>query len=676
MLLVSLVLIFVIIASYYYARRQDFSVGDIAPYDITSPSTQAYFNRIKTEELRQKAEEKVSIIYRKNPLIIDAILDELSVFKLNTQVERLNRIKSEDEKVMELMKHLGESQEARETSLFLVQTDERILNEIFDLSADIMSDLLNKGILEDDLENISVIVERLLGEKNIEDSLKLPVNVIVSQKIRPNMEIDEVATNRQREEARQRIVPVRETIIQNEVLVEKGSRISQDEYEKLLAVGRVSETRFWHDLFKAFVFSILLLFLVLLLLLHMVQMNRFDLSKQWKELVFLFSLIVGFVFLTRIIAPIDQFYIPVLIFPILIRVFIPSKISYYYVMVVISIVLVVFNVDYALIVAYLLASFTATVFYSRFKTVTDYIIKGVYSSLTLALISFFFLFYFPETTLYQEAMLINGIIFSNGLIASLLSLGLIVLLGHVADFITPLRLSELSDPNSPLLRKLFEIAPGTYQHSIMIANLASHAAEAIGADPMIARVGSYYHDIGKTVSPMSFTENNEGKNLLDELSPIDATKVIKSHVVQGVVLAKKYKLPSFIHSFITTHHGDNRISFLFESARKANKKIKNDKFFRYPGPKPETKEESIVMLADSIEAAARSLEEKTPENLEKLVQDLIDGKIKNCQLDESRLTYKDLHKIKKSFLATLDSLYHVRTAYPSAQKEKEETVED
>jgi putative nucleotidyltransferase with HDIG domain len=655
-------LIFTIIFSYYYERRQGLSVGDVAPYDLSSPITVPYYNRIKTEELRKQAEEKVSIIYRKNPLIFSAIQEELDFLSKAVQAERRVASKNLQEKVLEISKHLGSSDSAPQAASFLLQTDDSNLDLVFSTVSKILSSVLEKGLQEADLTDIDIVINKRIQETTISEAMKLPVYVIANHKIRSNMSIDEDATNRQKEEARQKIVPVRETIIQNEIIVEKGNPITPESYDKLLAVGRIGENKLWHEALKALIYTFLILIMLLFYL--FIENTKNSIYQDWKKYLLLFSLVLLFLVLLRFIAPINQFLLPVFIFAILIRVFYNPAFSFYFVAILILISLNLFGVDYLLITSYLLSSLLAMVFYSHLKTFTDFLLKGFYSSAVLALLTFLFLCYFPESVFYGAKLTTTSLLFFNGLVASLLSLGIVVLLGNYADFVTPLRLFELSDPNAPLLRKLFETAPGTYQHSIMIANLASHAADAIGADPLFARVGAYYHDIGKTISPLSFTENSSGKNLLDEMEPIEAVKVIKSHVEYGLVLAKKYRLPSCIHRFISSHHGDNRISFMYESAKKADKTIVDDSDFRYPGPKPMLKEVSIVMLADSVEAAARSMEEKTQEKLEEMVSKIIESKIKSNQLDDSELTFSDLQIIKHSFLFTLDSLYHVRLSYP------------
>jgi putative nucleotidyltransferase with HDIG domain len=279
---------------------------------------------------------------------------------------------------------------------------------------------------------------------------------------------------------------------------------------------------------------------------------------------------------------------------------------------------------------------------------------------------------------YTDGKLLNisSLVFLNGALSGLFTLGIILFLERIAQFITPLRLIELGDSNSPLLRYLFEVAPGSYQHSIMVANIASHAAEIIKANSMLVRVGAYYHDIGKTVFPFYFTENSSGKNILDDLDPFKSVEVIKGHVANGINLAEENSLPEGIKRFILTHHGTTRISFLFQAAQAVDPSIVDDVEFRYPGPKPTSKEETILMLADSVEAAVRSLSNKDSKEIENMVDKVISGKIKDNQLDESSLNFEELQIVKKSFIFTLDSLYHSRITYPVNIKNKVKILKD
>ncbi|NVM04567.1 MAG: HDIG domain-containing protein [Candidatus Helarchaeota archaeon] len=235
---------------------------------------------------------------------------------------------------------------------------------------------------------------------------------------------------------------------------------------------------------------------------------------------------------------------------------------------------------------------------------------------------------------------------------------------------TNMTLLELSDLNHPLLRNLAIKAPGTYHHSIIVGNLAESAAESIVANSLLARVGAYYHDIGKMIKPEYFTENQDGPNPHDKLTPSMSCLIISSHVKEGIEIGKKYKLPREILSFISEHQGTSMISFFYELAtQKTDPKYLNETDFRYPGPKPQTKEAGILMLADAVEAASRSLKNPSVARIKELVSSVMENKFKDGQLDECELTFKDLSSISDSFVKILAGMFHARIEYPSQVKE-------
>lgn len=261
----------------------------------------------------------------------------------------------------------------------------------------------------------------------------------------------------------------------------------------------------------------------------------------------------------------------------------------------------------------------------------------------------------------------------NGLISGGITLLFLPYLESFFSRTTNIRLVELADFNQPLLKRLMIEAPGTYHHSLVIASLAEQAAEIIGANALLCRVGAYYHDIGKLVKPEYFIENQTASsNIHDELAPSMSSLVLISHVKEGIAFAKEQKIDDAILQFITMHHGTSRIHFFYHKAleKSAEKKIKDDDF-RYPGPKPRTKETAILMLADSVEAASRSLEEPTHPRLKDLVKKISNNKFIDGQFDECPITLADLKSISESFVNTLSSYYHTRVEYPKYAEEQE-----
>ena len=256
----------------------------------------------------------------------------------------------------------------------------------------------------------------------------------------------------------------------------------------------------------------------------------------------------------------------------------------------------------------------------------------------------------------------------NGFLAVILTIGTLPFLESFFDITTSFKLMELSNPNQPLLKKLIVEAPGTYHHSIVVGNLSETAAERIGGNGLLARVGSLYHDIGKIKRPYFFTENQEAyKNVHDDLEPSLSALVIASHVKEGVELAKKHKLPKDIIDIISQHHGTGLITYFFHRALKENGSTTDkiaEENYRYSGPKPQTKEAGIILLADSLEAATRSLTNPTPTRIKTLVKEMIQKNLENGQLEECDLTLKDLNKIGDSFSRILIGMFHTRVEYP------------
>ncbi|MBX7046290.1 MAG: HDIG domain-containing protein [Ignavibacteria bacterium] len=270
----------------------------------------------------------------------------------------------------------------------------------------------------------------------------------------------------------------------------------------------------------------------------------------------------------------------------------------------------------------------------------------------------------PSKILLQ--ILFGGI---NSMLSPIIAYGLLIFYERFFKITTDLTLLELSDFNHPLLKELSSKAPGTFHHSIVMGNLSEAAAEAIGANSTLARVGCYYHDIGKTLKPQYFIENQLDQNKHENLNPNISTKLIISHVKDGIELAKKYNMPQEIVDFIPMHHGTTLVSYFYNKAKFIAKTEEISEYiYRYPGPKPQTKETGIVMLADAIEASTRAIEEPTPQKIESRIDDVIKARFMEGELDECELTLKDLTKIKQSFLKILIGIHHHRIQYPEQKK--------
>jgi hypothetical protein len=312
----------------------------------------------------------------------------------------------------------------------------------------------------------------------------------------------------------------------------------------------------------------------------------------------------------------------------------------------------------------LLGGLIASLSLSKVEKLNVFLRAGAY--IALANLAVILVFHLPKQD-YDAVQLLTlaGFSLLNGGLSASLTLAGFYLLGTLFDITTSLQLMELARPTHPLLRELLLKAPGTYHHSILVSNMAEEAAGRIGADALLARVGAYYHDIGKIIRPYFFVDNQvEGMNVHEHLDPRTSAQIVISHVKDGLELAKKYRLPSKIRDFIPQHQGTSLATYFYRQALESEGEEINEEDFRYPGPKPQTKETAIVMLADSCEAAVRAERPASLEEIEELVRKVISNKVLAGQLDECDLTLRDLDEIREAFISILQGVFHPRVKYP------------
>jgi cyclic-di-AMP phosphodiesterase PgpH len=332
--------------------------------------------------------------------------------------------------------------------------------------------------------------------------------------------------------------------------------------------------------------------------------------------------------------------------------------------------------------ALLVGSYLGILTIGRGERWLHFVAAGVVVALATALAQAAFWLAAPGGFVLEQWLPILRTSALNGAASAFFSLGLYNLVGHLADVATPQQLMELAHPNNPLLRKLIREAPGTYYHSVSVGNLAESAAEAIGADALLLRVASYYHDIGKTIRPFFYTDNqSDRENVHNELDPHTSAEIICEHVSEGVKMARAAGLPRQIVEFIPAHHGTSVIRHFYQLALQQQDTVNIDDY-RYPGPKPRTREQAIMMLSDSVEATVRSKAQNGmivssrddhgngngrakpgQQTLEELVNSIIDDRIKSGQLDECDLTLRDVTRIRLAFINTLQGIYHPRVDY-------------
>ena len=669
-IVLSFLCISALLFSYDFQHRTTFSIGDVAPRDLYAKrSVMPYYNRVKTDQLRNDAAADVEIRLTQNHMVSEEMTDQIQYIYRQILDERNNRLKKDSEKIEEIGNLLGLTQDDLSIAKYLLTTEADTLQYIFDAATEINLELLEAGVRKENIakkyETIELIA--LSYNKDGREETIQAITYIAQKELRPNLSVDEQATHLEKEKAKARISPVQENIRINELLVEKGEVLNQEDIERLKAAGYFGDDAQWMIWLHALLYPFILFFF---LFLYLFISHKNEWIQNLKKCVLLFSSITLLVAIARFTITFQIYLATLFLFSIVLTVFFNKPFGYYSTAILTMLFFPFFGMDIICTSVYLLSALFTIQLFSVFRTYADYILKSFLTGLMFAVLAFIIFSIFPGYTTVGGIWTPVLLVFVNGFISGLFTLGIILFLERTFSFITPLRLIELSDSNSPLLRYLFEVAPGSYQHSIMVANIASHAAKQIGADDMLVRVGAYYHDIGKTVVPFYFTENSSGKNILDDLDPYQSVDVIKGHVLNGKQLADKNRIPPGVQRFILTHHGTTRISFLFQAAQALTPELTDDSQFRYPGPKPISKEETILMFADSVEAAVRSMQDKDTQKIRNAVEEIMNLKIQDGQLIESQLTYAEYYAIQESFIFTLDSLYHSRITYPVGKIEE------
>ncbi len=485
----------------------------------------------------------------------------------------------------------------------------------------------------------------------------------------PSLQYDRGATVRQWQNAERRISPTRGRVPAGETIVREGEIVTPVVKQTLLSYeierhGQVSSPLPWKRTFGRIILAVST-FAIFFLYLFMARRRIFDDNAKLLLMALLCAGIIGlFAVAIRIDADL-MFAVPVVMISVVMTVIFDSRVGLFGTLALALIGGMILGYNFGYVFATLFAG-TLAVF-----SVRDIRNRSqVFLSAAFAFMGYFVAmggaWMFLETSTAQ--------LWSSLLMASISAFLLIMaypllwVFERIFDVTTDLSLLELSDTNRPLLKELGLRAPGTFNHSLQVANLAEAAAGAIGANALLTRVGALYHDTGKMEQPEHFIENlRSGANPHDQLMPHESAQIIKNHIEAGLEVSQQHRLPRRVMEFIPMHHGTTRMEYFYHKAmdhhEEGDPPVK-EVAFRYNGPRPQSKETAILMLADSIESASRSLDEPTPENLQALIDNIVEARINDGQLDEAPMTFRDLTKIKATFQSLLSSIYHVRVKYP------------
>lgn len=675
-------------------EKLDLKLLSVATKAIRSPVT--IFDKESTERKKDAAEAQVTDVYvvkkeiNENRVdLITSIFD--SVTGLNKEqdsgseemVEENTKMESDSlttsDKVAMLKERLTEDlandvTDATFAALVAASTNE--LSIAKDITVTAINNVMKNKIPADEVENAKKRVEDELRFANLDLALKNAVIELGRYAIMQNEFFDVKATQELRQQAREGVEPVK--ILQGEILVEENQLINPEKYRQLELVGLLDNEN------SRLPFLGLFLLIGILLCALYYYFYGLDVKRETKQnYVLLFSIIFiltigllkGISFIQIEYSEIGYVF-PVAMGAMLIRILIDERLALLWTVIMAVCASIIYNegISSSLnmnVGIYILCSGIAGILYLSKQNQRSKILQAGLFVSAINLIVIFALVFMQnvhynalEYTFYSVAALVSGIS------SAVLTIGLLPFFEAGFGVLSTMRLIELSNPNHPLLRKILTEAPGTYHHSVMVANLSESACEAIGANGLLARVGCYYHDIGKTNRPQFFIENQMNiENPHDRLPPQTSKNIIIAHATDGAEILRKYKMPKEIVDIAEQHHGTTLLKFFYHKAKENGVEVE-EKDFRYPGPKAQTKETAIIGIADSVEAAVRSMSSPKPEQIEALVRNIIADRLQDGQLNECDLTLKELETVANTLCETLKGIFHSRIEYPEMTKQK------
>ena len=663
-------------------ERYDLKVGDIAHTTITA--SKDVVDEISTARQREDAANQVEPTYLyKEGVTADVMQNLASVLSQVSAVQQYGRKTLEqhapgDPKAQKEYEFTTAELDYSKSLLTLVSFQDYQLNTLLRASDDEMSSLssdmttaventLNTTIREGYVSETIQYLQQIIGYKTDMDLLQNVVTPILRKVIQPNMVIDQDATAKLQDDARKAVEPVIYKQGQNIVLARE--RVTANQLEMLRSLGLLDDDNVDIIMYVGGGLLVLLAMVLYILTLRLFDAELLRSPKKLMIQMLILCLTLGVCMGGKLL---HLYLTPVLLGAMMLTGLLGAPCG----------------VAGSLMLSVLVSSLIAGGDSTYGTEMVNILVSGLFSGLVAVAI--------VQHKPYRQQVLLCGVVtaltnltvilvigfmtnnsiqdvFTNGLwsaaaalIASLLCVGLDPLVESCFHLATPSKLLELSNPNQPLLRRLLMEAPGTYHHSIIVANLAEAAAEAIGGNPLLARAGAYFHDIGKLKRPLYFKENQMGENPHEHTNPYVSAAILTAHTRDGQMMAQQNHLPEEIQDIIIEHHGDTPVMYFYHKAlQQANGQPVDIADFRYDGKRPHTKEAAIIMLADTVEAAVRSMPDPTPKAIEEFIARLVRGKLEDGQLSHAPITLSDIDRICEAFSTVLNGVFHERIEYPT-----------
>ena len=663
----------IVLPSYLETKTYSLKVGDVAPLNIIAPYSHSYTSQVMTDEAMDKARQSVQPIYLPaDPEIARSQLDKLRTTLAYISDVRADSFSTQDQKLDDLA-NLADLTLEEEPAISILEMSSTRWETIQQEALSVLEQVMRNSIRDTQVTEARRSVASLVSFSLTTEQSKL-VDVIVSPFIIPNSLYSEELTETSRKRAAGSVIPLEQSYLADELIVQQGQVITPQIEEALYQYGIIRSNPLTNNLIASLAVTIISSSFIAVYF----QRRRLVLNLSITSLFLISVFFLVFLIAGRLLIPghsILPYFFPLAAFGLTIASLFSSELG-----LVLALVLAIttafgmpFSLDLTLF--YSIASMSGILVLGKGRRVTSY----VWAGLTVGFVGSLIILGYRLVETYTDWMGIAtlvGAIFINGIASSSLALLLQYVVTQIFGLATPLHLLEISRSDHPLLQFMLQNSPGSYQHSLQVSNLAEQAAKAIGADPVLVRAGALYHDAGKALNPQYFIENQVGNqaNPHNDLSPQESARIIIQHVTDGMALAKKYRLPPRIRDFILEHHGTTITRYQYNRVKELSAvtgEAYNMEDFRYPGPRPQSRETALLMLADCTEAKARADLPKDETELREIVRKAIDFQLQQGQLNDTNLTFLDLNRTIDSFVFTLRNTYHPRLRYPEGEKPAE-----
>lgn len=656
------VVLVMVLSTSLFSGRVSLTEGEVSDRDIVAPRTTSYIDTKKTKALEAEVIASVANVYDIDVTVMKRADESIGALFAMLDSETLQKGDSVDKQIALLEEACGK-QIAQETLAELIGLSGEAKKSVRDGAITLLQQYFARGIHDNEVD--------LMKQGIVKDAEKLDVSeqerqlavAVARSYLTTNVILDQEATDERVAVALSNMEPVRGMVQKGQILVRHGDVVTADQVDLMRELGLYSS--------PTGVLSVsgvcVLIFVIMWLVRAYLRKFDPDIYQDDKQIFLLMIVVIGSLLLGKAAHYYSPFISPMAVGTLLISILIGLRVGLCIGTALACFFCIMADFDVLILIGAFIGNCIAVYHISRLAYGNSLVRTGI----MLGIGNFFVIgaMGIAKSMEMGEVLYISFLAMAGGILSAVITIGVLPYLENAFDITTPIKLMQVGQANHPLLERLLLEAPGTHHHGLVVANLAEAAAHEVGADAILVRVGAYYHDVGKLYRPGFFVENQfGGENPHDKIAPSLSTRIITAHVRDGVALCREYQIPEAIVNIVREHHGTMLVSYFYHKAKEelGDSIIEDD--FRYDGPKPQSKESALIMLADSCEAAVRSLGKPNHARIEAMVRKIIASRLHEGQLDECNLTLRDLKTVGDVFIRLLSSMFHTRIEYPESKE--------